>query len=217
LEELDFEKMRKGMVEEQLIARGISDKKVLDAFLKVPRHKFIDREFIENAYSDHPLPIGSSQTISQPYMVALMTEKLEVKSSDNVLEIGTGSAYQLAILAELAREVYSVERVESLAATSVKIMKELGYKNFSVKVGDGTLGWKEHSPYDGIIVTAGAPGVPESLLEQLKDGGRLVIPIGSSFGQALTLIEKRGKSITTTPICGCVFVPLIGKEGWAAG
>lgn len=148
-------------------------------------------------------------------MVALMTECLRLKGGERVLEVGTGSGYQAAILAELVKEVYSVERFEGLADTARKKLDSLGYRNIKIKVGDGTLGWEEEAPYDGIIVTAGAPGIPESLVKQLKDGGKLVIPIGSGgFGQVLTVVEKIGKSIRTSEICGCMFVPLIGKEGW---
>jgi len=212
----DFESMRKVMVEEQLIPRGISDYIVLDVFRKVPRHEFVPKELAASAYNDYPLPVGENQTISQPYMVALMTECLALKGQDKVLEIGTGSGYQAAILAELAKEVYSVERFQALADDARKVLDSLGYKNIKIKVGDGTLGWEEHAPYDGIIVTAGAPGIPESLVRQLKDGGRLVIPVGGDgFGQILTLVEKQGTSIKTKEICGCMFVPLIGKEGWS--
>lgn len=216
MKELDFEMMRNAMVEEQLIPRGISDKKVLEVFRRLPRHEFVGKDFLQSAYNDYPLPIGENQTISQPYMVALMTERLHLTGSERIMEVGTGSAYQAAILAELAKEVYSVERFQSLANTAYSILERLGYKNVKIRAGDGTLGWEEFAPYDGIIVTAGAPGIPESFIRQLKDGGRLVIPIGSSgFGQILTLVEKIGNTIRTSEICGCMFVPLIGKEGWS--
>lgn len=211
---LDFDGMRKRMVEEQLVGRGISDKRVLGAFLKVPRHKFIPDEYVESSYSDCPLPIGSGQTISQPYMVALMTEHLGLKGPERVLEVGTGSGYQTAILAELAGGVYSIERIDELARKADEALKELGYDNFSIKVGDGTLGWEEEAPYGGIIVTAGTPQIPQSIIKQLKDGGRLVIPVGGAFSQILTIAEKKGESIKTASVCGCVFVPLIGEEGW---
>ncbi len=215
MKEPDFEMMRNAMVEEQLLPRGISDKKVLEVFRRLPRHEFVSKDFLQSAYNDYPLPIGENQTISQPYMVALMTESLHLTGSERILEVGTGSAYQSAILAELVKEVYSVERFQSLANTAYSILERLGYKNVKIRAGDGTLGWEEFAPYDGIIVTAGAPGIPESLIRQLKDGGRLVIPIGSSgFGQILTLVEKIGNTIRTSEICGCMFVPLIGKEGW---
>ncbi len=215
MKEPDFEMMRNAMVEEQLLPRGISDKKVLEVFRRLPRHEFVSKDFLQSAYNDYPLPIGENQTISQPYMVALMTESLHLTGSERILEVGTGSAYQSAILAELVKEVYSVERFQSLANTAYSILERLGYKNVKIRAGDGTLGWEEFAPYDGIIVTAAAPGIPESLIRQLKDGGRLVIPIGSSgFGQILTLVEKIGNTIRTSEICGCMFVPLIGKEGW---
>ena len=213
--ESDFDLMRRIMVEEQLISRGISDKKVLDAFRKVPRHEFVGKGFLSNAYNDYPLPIGENQTISQPYMVALMTQSLGLEGGERILEIGTGSGYQAAILAEIAKEVYSIERFQNLADTAAGILKRLRYENVKIKVDDGTLGWEEFAPYDGIIVTAGSPGIPESLLKQLKDGGNMLIPVGSGgFGQILTLVEKAGNNIRTSELCGCMFVPLIGKEGW---
>lgn len=211
----DFEAMRNRMVDEQLVARGISDKKVLDAFRKVPRHEFTPEEHWENAYADYPLPIGDGQTISQPYMVALMTESLALNNNGRVLEVGTGSGYQMAILAHIAKEVYSVERFTSLAESSKEALDKLGYKNCMIKVGDGSLGWEDHAPYDGIVVTAGAPGIPESLVGQLKDGARLVIPLGRGI-QVLTVVEKRGGSVKISELCGCTFVPLIGKEGWSS-
>lgn len=214
MKNLDFESMRRRMVEEQLLPRGISDKLVLSAMSKVPRHEFVQEEFWESAYADYPLPIGDKQTISQPYMVALMTELLALKGDEKVLEIGTGSGYQMAVLAEIAKEVYSVERLKGLADGADKILSKLGYANYNIMVGDGTLGWEENAPYDGIVVTAGAPGIPENLVQQLKSGARLVIPIGGVFTQALTVIEKRASSVTTKEICGCAFVPLIGKDGW---
>lgn len=210
----DLRAMRKQMVEEQLIPRGISDKKVLEAFLKVPRHEFIPKESLLSSYSDYPLPIGGGQTISQPYMAALMTQALKLEGGERVLEIGTGSGYQLAILLEIAKEVYSVERFDALARGAGDALKRLGYGNFEIKTGDGTLGWEEHAPYDGIIVTAGAPSVPGALVAQLKEGGRLVIPVGDQFSQTLTVLERTLKGIDAEEVCGCVFVPLVGKEGW---
>jgi protein-L-isoaspartate(D-aspartate) O-methyltransferase len=215
MNDTDYRILRDLMVEEQLIPRGISDKRVIAAFRKVPRHEFVGRDLIQNAYNDYPLPIGEMQTISQPYMAALMTESLALKGSEKVLEIGTGSGYQAAILAELVRDVYSVERFKGLADLSSAVLKKLGYGNVHIKAGDGTLGWEEFAPYDGIIVTAAAPGIPESLLKQLKDGGRLLIPVGQDgFGQTLMAVEKDGKNIRTRELCACMFVPLIGKEGW---
>jgi protein-L-isoaspartate(D-aspartate) O-methyltransferase len=212
---IDIDKLRAAMVVEQLIPRNISDKRVLEAFRKVPRHEFVPEDLRQSAYNDYPLPIGENQTISQPYMVALMTECLKLKDGEKVLEIGTGSGYQAAILGEIAGEVYSVERFKDLADKASEILHSLGYKNIHIKAGDGTLGWSEFAPYDGIVVTAGAPGVPESLVKQLKDGGRLVIPIDSGgFGQILTLVERVGHTTRQSDICACTFVPLIGKEGW---
>jgi len=213
---INFDKLRSDMVMEQLIPRNISDRKVLEAFRKVPRHEFVPEELRQSAYNDYPLPIGDNQTISQPYMVALMTECLKLKGKERVLEIGTGSGYQAAILASIDTEVYSVERFKDLADKASKILNSLGYKNIHINVGDGTLGWSEFAPYDGIVVTAGAPSIPESLVKQLKDGGRLVIPVDrGGFGQTLTLVEKIGRATRTSDICACTFVPLVGKEGWA--
>lgn len=214
MKDSDFELKRHQMVEEQLIPRGISDPKVLSVFRRVPRHRFVPEEYIESSYDDHPLPIGNGQTISQPYMVALMTEQLALKGGEKILEIGAGSGYQAAILSEIAKEVYTVERIEPLAKKCDTILKELGYKNIKVIAGDGTLGYKEASPYDGIIVTCGAPGIPDSYIEQLKLNGRMVIPIGSQFSQVLNVIIKKEKDVEVKEVCGCVFVPLIGKDGW---
>jgi len=202
------------MVREQIISRGISEPKVLSAMQKVPRHKFIDEEFFSEAFSDYPLPIGDGQTISQPYMVALMTQCLELKGGEKVLEIGLGSGYQAAVLAEIAKEVYSIERFAGLARRAEKNLLSLHYSNIKIKIGDGTLGWQEFSPFDGIIVTAGAPEVPISLTEQLAEGGRLVIPIGGKFMQTLSVFKKEDRKLTQKDICSCAFVPLIGEEGW---
>lgn len=202
------------MVEEQIVARGIKDKKVISAFLKVPREEFVPESLKEYAYDDRPLSIGEGQTISQPYIVALMTESLKLKGDEKVLEIGTGSGYQSAILAEIGCKVYSVERIEILAERAKKILEKLGY-NVKIKVGDGTLGWKEYAPYDRIIVTAAGPEIPESLLLQLsEDEGRLIMPVGDRFVQDLILVIKKGNKIERINLGGCQFVPLIGKEGW---
>lgn len=212
---MNFDAQRKNMLEQQLIARGdIIDKKVLEVFLKVPRHKFVPEKLQADVYGDYPLPIGSGQTISQPYMVALMTQCLGLKAADIVLEVGTGSGYQSAILAEIAKEVYTIERFPELSQSAACVLKELGYKNIYFKSGDGTLGWQEKSPFDRIIVTAGAPSAPRPLLEQLAEGGRLVIPIGGNYSQTLTILEKDNGKIKATEVCGCMFVPLVGKEGW---
>lgn len=211
---MDYEAMRRRMVEEQLIPRGIENPAVLDAFRKVPRHEFVPEMMRDTAYGDYPIPIGNSQTISQPYMVAVMTEELKLKGGEKVLEIGTGSGYQAAILSEIASDVYSIERFQELADKAKGTLSRLGYKNVHIKTGDGTIGWKEEAPFDGIIVTAGAPGIPQSLVDQLKDNGRLVIPVGSQWSQVLTIVEKAGKMVRQTQMFGCVFVPLVGKEGW---
>lgn len=209
-----YENERSKMVSQQLVPRGISDKGVIEVFGKVPRHEFVSKKLLNEAYTDYPLSIGEGQTISQPYIVALMTECLKLDGTQKILEIGTGSGYQTAILAELANEIYSVERLQPLAENARQALDRLGYKNIKINVGDGTLGWEEFAPYDAIVVTAAAPRPPRSLLNQLKDGGRLVIPIGESFSQVLEVIEKTGNTFKTTHVCGCVFVPLIGKEGW---
>lgn len=210
-----FEEMRGAMVDIQLVARGISDKRVLEAFRKVPRHEFVPEEERQDSYSDYPLPVGYGQTISQPYMVALMTQCLDLKPDYKVLEVGTGSGYQTAILAELAREVYSIERIEGLSQKAARTLERLGYRNCFIKAGDGTLGWGENAPYDSIMVTAGAPDITASLIDQLKDKGILVIPVGGSLSQVLKIAVKDGNSIRESEICACVYVPLIGKEGWA--
>ena len=176
---------RQRMVDTQLVPRGIKDKRVLDAFRKVPRHLFVDEAMYSQAYSDFPLPIGEEQTISQPFIVAMMTEALELKGDERVLELGTGSGYQTAILAEICHRVYSIERISPLAGRARKVLDKLGYGNVVVKIGDGTLGWKDEAPFDAIIVTAGAPEIPQPLIDQLKTGGRFVIPVGGEFVQSL--------------------------------
>jgi len=211
---MNFSALRKKMVEEQLIPRGIKDKKVLEAFQKVPRHNFVPKRYLDSAYGDFPLSIGEGQTISQPYMVALMTECLGLSGGETILEIGAGSGYQAAILAELASRVYTVERVVSLAEGARTCLKNLDYKNIRIEIGDGTRGWPEFAPYEGIVVTAAAPDIPKPLIEQLRIKGKLVIPIGGSFNQMLTVITKHKDRIETKQICGCVFVPLLGKYGW---
>jgi len=207
--------LRKRMVEEQLVRRGISDERVLRAFRKIPRHEFVTPEVRQASYEDHPLPIGEAQTISQPYMVALMTEALALNRNERVLEIGTGSGYQAAVLAELAREVYSIERARSLSEQASGIIVKLGYGNVKFHVGDGTLGWPEQAPYDGIIVTAAAPSIPDAYITQLAENGRLVIPVGTMYSQTLTVIEKIGGKFVSRDLGGCVFVPLVGKNGWS--
>jgi len=208
---MDYSVLRKRMVEEQLIPRGIKTPRVLDAFYKVERHKFIPEALRTSAYADFPVPIGEGQTISQPYIVALMTECLDLKGEEKVLEIGTGSGYQAAILAELVREVYTVERFEVLAKGAESVFNELGYKNITIKVSDGTLGWTEAAPFDRIIITAASPRIPLPLTEQLKESGKLILPLGESFSQVLTVAEKKKGRFESVEVCGCVFVPLIGK------
>ncbi|MDD2889098.1 MAG: protein-L-isoaspartate(D-aspartate) O-methyltransferase [bacterium] len=205
--------MRKRMVEEQIVARGVTDEKTLSAMNKVERHNFVPESLREDAYKDYPLPIGKEQTISQPYMVAIMTEELVLESADRVLEVGTGSGYQTAILAEIVKEVYSVERVESLANDSMAKLKEMGYNNILVKTGNGSKGWKEYSPFDKILVTAGTNHIPDSLFEQLKEGGKIVIPVGDKYTQELTVVTKVNGKMQERKLFECVFVPLIEDEG----
>jgi len=202
------------MVEEQIIARGIKDLRLTGAMRKVPRHLFVEEALQSQAYSDHPLPIGEKQTISQPYMVALMTEALALTGKEKVLEIGTGSGYQTAILAELASKVFSVERIRSLAIKARKLLLELGYSNTEVKFSDGTVGWLDESPFDAIMVTAGSPEIPQPLIEQLKVGGRMAIPVGDIHAQDLIRIIKTEDGIKREDLGGCRFVKLIGKYGW---
>jgi len=210
----DFTAERKRMVETQLRRRGISDPRVLAAMEKVPRHRFLLDPNDSGAHGDHPISIGSGQTISQPYMVALMTECLHLEGLEHVLEIGTGSGYQAAILAELSRRVVTVERFQELAERARKVLEELNYHNVEVFIGDGSLGWPDTAPYDRIIVTAAAPRVAEPWGDQLADGGRLVIPLGDRWGQTLTVVTKRAGELKHESVCGCVFVPLVGEHGW---
>lgn len=193
--------------------RGISHEGVLDAMLKVERHHFVPDPFTGRAYEDSALPIGKGQTISQPYTVAFMTEALQVKSGDRVLEVGTGSGYQAAVLAEMGARVFTIERNIDLLSSARKLLEKLGYRIAS-KCGDGTVGWNEFAPFDGIIVTAGAPNVPQPLLDQLAEGGRLVIPVGDMNFQTLVACTRRGKGFDRREMDGFKFVPLIGKMGW---
>jgi protein-L-isoaspartate(D-aspartate) O-methyltransferase len=212
-----YAKARNYMVENQLARRGIKEARLLAAMRRVPRHGFVPESLREQAYNDYPLPIGDEQTISQPYIVALMTEALELKETDRVLEIGTGSGYQAAILAELVAEVYTIDRLASLSAEAQKVLEALGYKNIHLKVGDGTLGWLEEAPFDAILVTAGAPQVPRPLTEQLALNGRLVIPVGDRFSQTLTLVRRTPEGLKHEYHGGCRFVRLIGEHGWEEG
>jgi protein-L-isoaspartate(D-aspartate) O-methyltransferase len=213
-EDHDYRLAREKMVETQLVPRNITDPGVLAAMRKVPRHRFVEKGLLGEAYADHPLPIGHGQTISQPYIVALMTQALELTGTEYTLEIGTGSGYQTAILAELSRRVYTVERVKPLINGTMRLLDELGYTNIVYKTYDGTLGWEENSPYDAIIVTAGAPKIPEPLIGQLADRGRLVIPVGDRYTQELVRITRRKDKLVRKGFGGCRFVDLIGEHGW---
>jgi len=210
---MEYAALRNKMVNEQLIPRGIRDPGVLGVFRKIERHKFLPEDMRSSAYADFPVPIGEGQTISQPYIVALMTECLNLTGQEKVLEIGTGSGYQTATLAELSKEVYSIERFANLAKKAQDLLAELGYTNVKIKVGDGSLGWPEEAPFDRIIITAATPRIPLPLTEQLNEKGRLILPLGESFSQVLTLVEKQKDTFETNQICGCVFVPLVGKYG----
>ncbi len=202
------------MVERQLAGRGIRDRRVLEAMAKVPRHLFIPEELRELAYADQPLPIDQKQTISQPYIVALMTEALDLSEDDIVLEIGTGSGYQAAILAEISKTVYTVEKYPELLEKASKILRAGGYNNIVSKVDDGTMGWPEYKPYDAIIVTAGAPHVPQPLLNQLAERGRLLVPVGDSVSQELLKLTRSENNYSQQRLGGCRFVPLRGEHGW---
>ncbi len=202
------------MVETQLMPRGIRDEALLEAMRTVPRHRFVEAGLRDEAYNDHPLPIGCKQTISQPYIVALMTQALGLTGREKTLEIGTGSGYQTAVLAELSGEVYTVERIPELLQQAEALLGRTGYTNIRFKAFDGTLGWQEHQPYDAVLVTAGAPGVPRPLRDQLADGGRLVIPVGNRRSQELVKITRSGEQFEETYLGGCRFVNLIGVHGW---
>ncbi len=211
---MDFNAAREKMVLEQLVDRGIKNQEVIRAFLKVPRHLFVEEALRERAYGDYPLPIGMNQTISQPYMVALMCELLELKGDEKILEIGTGSGYETAILAELAERVFSIERIDYLIQNARKVLDNSKHNNVVTRIADGTYGWREESPFDGIVVTAASPQIPKRLLDQLAVNRHLVIPKGDAFSQTLFKITKTEKGFNTKSITGCVFVKLIGKYGW---
>ncbi len=202
------------MVEAQIVSRGIHDEATLNAFRSVPRHLFVEEALRGQAYNDYPLPIGEGQTISQPYIVALMIQSLGLTSRDRVLEIGTGSGYQTAILAEIAKEVFSVERIEELAKNADALLKRLGYGNVHIRVDDGTQGWIEKCPFDAIVVAAASPDIPGPLIDQLKDGGRLVIPVGGRSSQEMVQAVKKGHEIVRRNLGSCRFVKLIGEFGW---
>ena len=211
-----YESARARMVEEQLARREVTDERVLAVMRRVPRHLFVDEALCDRAYGDHPLPIGEEQTISQPYIVGFMSQLLELTGQEKVLEVGTGSGYQTAVLAELARRVCSVERLPRLAERARALLERLGYDNVWVRVGNGTLGWSDEAPFDRILVTAGGPSIPPPLFQQLGEGGRMVVPIGDAVNQVLTVVEKvRGEMKTRA--CGeCKFVKLVGKYAWEA-
>lgn len=212
--EHSFESLRRDMVAAQIVARGIQNPRLLEAMRCVPRHAFVTPEYRYAAYSDGPLPIGNGQTISQPYIAALMTELLELKGDEKVLEIGTGSGYQAALLAELAKEVHTIERHAALARLAKDTLASLGYDNVHVHVGDGSIGLDAFAPYDGILVTAGAPAAPQALLDQLNDGARLVIPVGGRGNQYLECWQRLGERFECKNILSVAFVPLIGDKGW---
>ena len=210
----DYAIARRRMVEQQIRMRGIVDIPTIEAFLKVPRHLFVEKALAGEAYKDYPLPIGSDQTISQPYIVALMTEGLQLKGDETVLEIGTGSGYQTAILAEIVANVYSIERRTELATKAEKLLRDLSYTNIEMKIDDGTIGWPEKSPFDAIVVTAASPDIPRPLIAQLKEGGRMVIPVGGRVSQALVRVRKDNGKIVHENLGECRFVKLIGEYGW---
>lgn len=209
-----FERMREKMVSKQIASRGITDLNVLEAMSKVPRHLFVSEALMDQAYGDFPLPIGEQQTISQPYIVAEMTQALQLKKEDRVLEIGTGSGYQAAIIAEIVFRVYTIERIRSLFIKTRKLFDKLHYHNIVTKYSDGTSGWKDESPFDAIIVTAGAPEIPETLVSQLAVGGRMVIPVGTQYSQELIKLTRDENDVHKTSLGGCRFVKLVGEYGW---
>lgn len=212
-----FEAARLDMVARQIRDRGIRSARILEAMGTVPRHLFVPAEWIREAYADEPLPIGEGQTISQPFMVAAMTEALSLEGNERVLEVGCGSGYQAAVLSRLAREVIAVETLPTLAAAARERLARLGYANVTVEQGDGSLGWVKCAPYDAILVTAAAPEIPRPLVDQLAEGGRLVIPVGGSKHQELLLIVKRGGRTSEQSLYSCRFVPLLGRYGWQQG
>jgi len=210
----NFTALRERMVTEQLIPRGITDQKVLKAFRATPRHLFVAQEFQKSSYGDFPLPIDENQTISQPYIVALMTQSLMLQKTDTVLEIGTGSGYQSAILAQLAHHVYSIERKEKLSCNAQQLLQKLNIANITMHIGDGTVGWPCYAPYNKIIVTAAAPQLPTQLVEQLQEHGKIVLPIADTWGQVLAVFTKQPNHLARENLCACRFVPLIGKNGY---
>ncbi|OEU71197.1 MAG: protein-L-isoaspartate O-methyltransferase [Desulfuromonadales bacterium C00003068] len=215
---MEYAIARRRMVERQIVAKGIQDPLVIEAMKRVPRHRFVEEALWAQAYGDYPLPIGDKQTISQPFMVALMTQALELRGGEKVLEIGTGSGYQAAILSQIASRVYSVERISRLARRARQVLDEIGCTNVNIKLSDGTIGWESEAPFDGIVVTAGSPKVPSHYLEQLTIGGRLIIPVGGRGSQVLKCIVRQSSDeFKEENLLGCRFVPLIGKDGWSEG
>lgn len=212
-ESVDYSKERAAMVRDQLRSRGIKDERVLTAMLKVERHRFVPPAYRNQTYEDYPLPVGEGQTISQPYIVAFMTEALDLKKEDKVLEIGTGSGYQAAILGEICDSVFTIEIFQSLALSAMKTLHELGYSNVFVRIGDGYKGWAEHAPYDAIIVTCAPADIPEMLEEQLAEGGRMIIPVGSDYTQNLYLLEKKAGKLQKKSVLPVRFVPMINENG----
>ena len=213
-ESIKYERRREEMVRNQIEARGIKAPEVLAAFRRVPRHLFVSEALRDQAYGDYPLPIGEQQTISQPYIVAEMTQALNLVEEDRILEIGTGSGYQAAILAQIVYRVYTIERKRSLYLQARNLFDKLHYHNIVMKYADGTKGWRDESPFDGIIVTAGAPQIPDVLIDQLGEGGRLVVPVGNQHTQELIKIIRDGQKIRQTSLGGCRFVKLVGEHGW---
>ncbi|MBR9980128.1 MAG: protein-L-isoaspartate(D-aspartate) O-methyltransferase [Desulfatitalea sp.] len=211
---MKFDRLRQEMVAKQIEARGITDPSVLAAMRTVPRHLFVSEALMDQAYSDFPLPIGEQQTISQPYIVAEMTHALRLTPNDRVLEIGTGSGYQAAVLAQIAYRVYTIERIYTLYARTRKLFDQLGYHNIVTRYSDGTTGWRDESPFDAIIVTAGAPDIPALLVEQLAVGGRMVIPVGNQYAQELVQLVREEKGVRKSNLGGCRFVKLVGEHGW---
>ncbi|MCA1796014.1 MAG: protein-L-isoaspartate(D-aspartate) O-methyltransferase [Desulfuromonadaceae bacterium] len=214
---MDYAVARRRMVEKHLVKRGINDPRIIDVMGDLPRHKFVEEALQSQAYTDYALPIGEKQTISQPYIVALMTEAAQLKGTEKVLEIGTGSGYQAAVLSRLAEQVYTVERIVVLARRARRILDSIGCNNVHIKVSDGTAGWPEHQPYDVILVTAGAPDVPQEYLAQLAPGGRLIIPVGEYYTQTLRRVTRMpDNSFSSEDLIMCRFVPLIGESGWSS-
>jgi protein-L-isoaspartate(D-aspartate) O-methyltransferase len=213
-DDLKFARLREEMVKKQIEARGVSDRNVLDALRTVPRHHFVSEALWDQAYGDFPLPIGDQQTISQPYIVAEMTQALALTANDRVLEIGTGSGYQAAILAEIAFRVYTIERIHSLFVRTRRLFDRLRYHNIVTRYSDGTTGWADESPFDAIIVTAGAPKIPQVLVDQLAIGGRMILPVGNQYAQELVRLTKNADGIQREDLGGCRFVKLIGEDGW---